>query len=120
VTPFLVGPTGDTPAQPVTATTSMDATTAAFDPAVTSPTGDLWLGSVQAPNGFTPYVVDPGQTVTIPVTITPRGAPGTIVTGTVYIDDSSFVPSEATYNELAGHAPVGSDVAALDYTYRIG
>jgi hypothetical protein len=120
VTPFLVGPTGDKPAKPVSATTSMAATTAAFDPAITSPTGDLWLGSVQATAGFTPYVVQPGQSVTIPVTITPKGAPGTVVTGTLYLDDSSFVPSEASYNELAGHAPAGSDVAAFGYAYKIG
>ena len=76
VTPFLVGPTGKNPAENVTANVSMTATTAGFDPAVSSPTGDLWLGSINAAATFTPYVVNPGQSVTIPVTITPSGAAG--------------------------------------------
>jgi hypothetical protein len=41
----------------------MTATTAAFDPAVSSPTGDLWLGSVNASNTFTPVVVNAAATV---------------------------------------------------------
>ena len=40
----------------------MTATTAAFDPAVTSATGDLWLESLDPTAGFAPVVVDPGQT----------------------------------------------------------
>jgi hypothetical protein len=119
ITPFLVGPTGKKPAKSVTATTSMTATTAAFDPAVTSPTGDLWLGSVNSSNGFTPYVVDPGQSVTIPVTITPEGASGTTVTGTLYLDDSSVVPSLVTFNDLSTNGPEGSEVAAFSYSYTI-
>jgi hypothetical protein len=119
ITPFLVGPTGKKPAKAVTATTSMTATTAAFDPAVTSPTGDLWLGSVNPSNGFTPYVVDPGQSVTIPVTITPEGASGTTVTGTLYLDDSTVVPSLVTFNDLSTNGPEGSEVAAFSYSYTI-
>ncbi|HUA41371.1 MAG TPA: hypothetical protein VMA32_07395 [Streptosporangiaceae bacterium] len=119
ITPFLVGPTGAKAAKPVGANTSMTATTAAFDPAVSSPTGDLWLGSVDPSNGFTPYVVNPGQSVTIPVTITPQGASGTTVTGTLYLDDSSVVPSIATFNDLFTNGPEGSDVAAFSYSYTI-
>jgi len=119
ITPFLVGPTGKKPAKPVNASTSMTATTAAFDPAVSSPTGDLWLGSVNASNGFTPYVVNPGQSVTIPVTITPEGTSGTTVTGTLYLDDSSVVPSLVTINDLPTNGPEGSEVAAFPYSYTI-
>jgi hypothetical protein len=97
----------------------MRATTAAFDPAVSSLTGDLWLGSTNAATAFTPYVVDPGQSVAIPVTITPRDSPGSRVTGTIYIADSSLVSGFVTYNELPGNYPEGSDVAAFPYSYTI-
>jgi hypothetical protein len=119
VTPFLVGPTGSKPAKNVTATVSMTATTAAFDPAVSAPTGDLWLGSTDATAGFTPYVVNPGQSVTIPVTITPQGSPGTTVSGTIYVADSSFISGSVTYNLLGGTFPEGSDVASFPYSYTI-
>jgi hypothetical protein len=119
VTPFLVGPTGAKPAPNVTATVSMTATTAAFDPAVSAPTGDLWLGSTNATAGFTPYVVNPGQSVSIPVTITPKGSPGAVVSGTVYLADSSLISGAVTYNELSGNYPEGSDLAAFPYSYTI-
>jgi len=120
VTPFLVGPTGAKPAKNVTASVSMTATTSAFDPAVSAPTGDLWLGSTNATAGFSPYVVNPGQSVTIPVTITPQGTAGSVVSGTIYLADSSLVSGAVTYNELSGNYPEGSDVAAFPYRYTIG
>jgi subtilisin family serine protease len=120
ITPFLTGPTGVKPAKNVTATTSMTATTAAFDPAVSAPTGDLWLGSTNAAAAFTPYVVNPGQSVTIPVTITPAGKAGTTVSGTLYVADSSFISGDVTFNALSGNFPEGSDVAAFPYSYTIG
>jgi hypothetical protein len=119
VTPFLVGPTGATAAKNVTASVSVSATTAAFDPAVSSPTGDMWLSSLNASAGFTPYVVNPGQSVTIPVTITPAGAAGSTVSGTLYLDDSSVPPGAVTYNEIPGQWPDGSEVAAFPYSYTI-
>jgi hypothetical protein len=119
ITPFLQGPTGAKQAKSRAATTSLTATSAAFDPAVQSPTGDLWLGSVDPGAGFTPYVVNPGQTVTIPVTITPQGTSGTTVTGTLYLDDSSLIPGTVTFNVLPGNVSEGSDVAAFDYSYQI-
>jgi Subtilase family len=119
ITPFLVGPDGTQGAKQVTANTSMTATTAPFDPTVSSPTGDLWLGSMNASNTFTPTVVNPGQSVTIPVTITPAGTSGTVVTGTLYLDDSSVVPSIVTFNDLSTNGPEGSEVAAFPYSYTI-
>ena len=76
VTPFLAGPFEATAAKNVTANVSLNAITTAFDNTVSSPTGDMWLSSLNASAGFTPYVVNPGQSVTIPVTITPSGAAG--------------------------------------------
>jgi len=112
VTPSLRGPFGAKPPNTVPATVSMTATTAAFDPAVTAPTGDLWLGSTDITTGFTPYVVNPGQSVTIPVTITPAGKAGTVVSGTVYVADSSVITGPLGGTE-------GSDVAAFPYSYTI-
>jgi hypothetical protein len=120
VTPFLVGPTGTKPAKNRTATVSMTATTAGFDPAVSSPTGDLWLGSTSLAASFTPYVVNPGQSVTIPVTITPRGGKGSTVTGTLYLADSSFISGDVSYDDVPGYSPEGSDVASFPYSYTIG
>jgi hypothetical protein len=120
VTPFLVGPTGAKPAPNVTATVAMTATTAGFNPSITSPTGDLWLGSTNAAATFTPYVVNPGQSVSIPVTITPSGTVGSTVTGTLYISDSSFIPSDLNFDDEPGNTPEGSDVAAFPYSYTIG
>jgi hypothetical protein len=119
VTPFLAGPTGKNPANNVTASVSMTATTAGFDPTVSSPTGDLWLDSTNASAGMAPFVVNPGQSIEIPVTITPHGASGTTVSGTIYIADSSFISGAVTFNGLGGVFGEGSDVAALPYTYTI-
>ena len=119
VTPFLTGPFEATAAKNVTANVSLNAITTAFDNTVSSPTGDMWLSSLNASAGFTPYVVNPGQSVTIPVTITPSGAAGSTVSGTLYLDDSSVPPGGVTYNEIPGQWPVGSEVAAFPYSYTI-
>jgi hypothetical protein len=79
----------------------------------------MWLGSINARSGVTPYVVNPGQTVTMPVTITPEGTLGSTVTGTIFIDDSSLIPGQVTVDTLAGNFPEGSDVAAFKYSYTI-
>ncbi len=119
LTPILAGPFGPRAAQPARASVSMTATTAAFDPAVSSPTGDLWLGSISTRAGFTPYVADPGQSIIIPVTITPHGTAGTKVTGIVYLDDSSLAPGELDYQFSALSLPQASDLAAFRYSYTI-
>ena len=69
---------------------------------------------------FTPYVVNPGQSVSIPVTITPAGKSGSAVTGTLYVADSSFTSGTVTYNGYPGTFAEGSDVAAFPYSYTIG
>jgi hypothetical protein len=54
-----------------------------------------------------PITLNPGQTGTITVTITPSGASGTVVHGTLYIDNFDFF-TEA-----------GDELAALPYAYTI-
>jgi hypothetical protein len=120
ITPFQDGPDGNHGVPPVTTKTSLTATAAAFDPAVTAPTGDLWLESVDPDTVIDPVVVAPGQTVTIPVTITPDAAAGTTVSGTLYLDDGFLIGGAVTENGLTGTFPQGSDVAAFNYEYTVG
>jgi hypothetical protein len=98
----------------------MTATTNAFDPAVSAPTGDVWLESVDPTTTVAPIVVDPGQSITIPVTIVPSGTAGTTVSGTLYLDDASLINGAVTENALNGEFPQGSDVASFAYEYTIG
>jgi hypothetical protein len=111
--PSQVGPYPADGAAAVTASMAMTATTAAFDPSVTSPVGDFWQFGVRplaAKASYNLFVVNPGQTRTINVTIKPTGPAGTVVTGTLYVDD--FVDSMSFLS--------GSQLAALPYSYKIG
>jgi hypothetical protein len=91
----------------------MTATTAAFDPAVSSPeTGDLWQLAIGGPFTITPVVVEPGQSATIPVLIAPTGHPGTTVSGVLYLDDDSLAL-------FGGLVPNANTVAAIPYSYQI-
>ena len=113
--PEMVGAFGITggPSEPVT--TSMQATTNAFDPTLTSPTGDVWEGSANTAQlaNVNPVVVQPGQTGTIPVTITPTGASGTTDSGTLYVDDANYILFQ---RQLAQN---GNEVAAIPYAYSV-
>jgi len=96
-----------------TATVNATVTTKAFDPAVTSPTGDLWTAAETGAFSVKPVVIAPGASATIDVTITPSAAAGTVVRGTLYVDD-----------ELAGIPPYGQfsgdEISALPYEYKVG
>jgi hypothetical protein len=120
ITPFQQGPDGPHGVAPVTASTSLTATTDAFDPAVTSTTGDLWLASTNLSSPLNTVVVDPGQTATIPVTIRPSAAVGSVVAGTLYVDDLSSIDAALTDNPTPAVAPTGSDVSAISYEYTVG
>jgi hypothetical protein len=99
-------PTGST-------TITMTAQTKAFDPAVTSTTGDLWLASINPAYAlFSPVVINPGQTSTILVTITPSGPSGTLVRGTLYVDD--YVSAVPPYAQVSG-----DELAGFHYSYTI-
>ena len=82
----------------------------------TSTGGEAFLDSSSiAAQGREVYNV---QSVTIPVTITPAGKAGTVVSGTLYVADSSFFSTAPLGG--AGGLPLGSDVAAFPYRYTIG
>ncbi len=120
VTPFLKGPDGAKGAKSVNANVSMTATMAQIDPNVSSGTGDLWSGSTNVNATFTPVIVQPGQTVTIPVTISVKGTAGTKVSGTISLEDVSFNSGLVTANELFGNFPTSSNVASFSYSYTVG
>ncbi len=91
----------------------MSATFRAFDPAVTSDTGDLEQASLNPATTFSPVVIQPGQSATVHVTITPSGSAGTVVTGTLYVDD--FLTNVPPYGQQGAN-----EMAAIPYTYTIG
>jgi len=84
-----------------------------FDQNITSPTGDLWPLAVSGSGSFTPAVVNPGQTVTIPVTITPEFVHNTTTfEGYLYIDTVD--------NDIAPYAQqAGDEATALPYEYTV-
>ena len=100
------------PAPPGTVSAAMQATIAAFDPNVTSSTGDIELASINPAATFSPIVINPGQTGTIDVTITPSGSSGTVVSGTLYVDD--FLTNVPPYGQEAS-----DEVDGLSYQYTI-
>ena len=95
-----------------TATDAITVQARAFDPAVTSPTGDVWLQATNAASFATAVLVNPGQTVTINMTITPDAAAGTVVSGDVYVDtfDGGIPPYGAAS---------GDQMAELPYEYTV-
>ncbi len=120
VTPFLTGPDGAKGAKPVTAHMSVSATLRPVDTSFKSPTGDLWAGATNPSAGFTPYVLEPGQAITIPIQIIAPSKSGTLVTGTLYIASASFSPGLVTDNGFSGNFPTSSYVAAFPYSYTVG
>lgn len=96
------------------ATDSMTVQTKGFDTSVTSTTGDFWLSAINPANSTSPLILNPGQTGTISVTITPSGASGTVVQGTLYVGVvASGLPTAAYATDTA------DEVAAFPYAYTI-
>jgi hypothetical protein len=94
---------------PFTTSMAMTVTTRAFDPAAQSLSGDLWLDA----NAFHPVLVQPGQTTTLYLTIKPTGAAGTVIDGTLFLDDSSVLTQ-------SGNSPSADQLVALPYHYTVG
>jgi Subtilase family/Peptidase inhibitor I9 len=110
--PAEIGPYGAGGAKHGKVSVSMTAVTRAFDPAVAPATGDFWMQAVNPAAAFTPVVIGPGDTAVIPVTITPSGPSGTVVSGKLYVDD--FIDSVPPFGQTTG-----DELAALPYTYTI-
>ena len=121
VLPVEYGTFGTTGPPGESVTTSASVVTSPFDAAVSSPTGDLESDSANPAtslDSFQPITVAPGQTATIPVTITPSGASGTKVTGTLYLDDVAYFEFGSIQDALVNY-PQADEVAALPYQYTI-
>jgi hypothetical protein len=106
--PTPVGPFPASGAPPEAAAVAAAVETNLFDTSVTPDTGDLWLSSIVASAPYRPLVLEPGQSGTMTVTITPAAPRGTVVSGFLEID--TFAPSTAS----------GDEVATIPYTYRVG
>jgi Subtilase family/Peptidase inhibitor I9 len=111
IAPDQIGPyAGPAPTGYVNVT--LTATTKAFDPTVTSATGDWWLTALNPSYQFGLLQVPPGQEGTLVVTITPQGISGEAVSGTLYVNHVALnVPP---YGALAA-----DEVYALPYAYTI-
>jgi hypothetical protein len=92
---------------PVTATFTATAHTAAFDTSMATSTSDPWLGAIGPPPTRNELILEAGQTGTITLTITPTGAPGTVVHGTLYIDNLDCLDG------------TGDVVTAIPYSYQL-
>jgi hypothetical protein len=93
-----------------TVSMAVTAVTRAFDPAITSAPGDLWLGALDPSMSSQPFVISPGQARAIDVTIKPAGRAGTVVRGDLFVDMSTD----------GGQVQSGSEVAQIPYAYTIG
>jgi hypothetical protein len=114
VNPDEIGPYPATGAPAATASASLSAVTRAFDPAVTSSTGDLWSAFNGVTSGFTPVYVAAGDSATITVDITPNGSAGSFHCGTLFVDDVTLAGLDGIYD-----LPDGDELAAIPYGYRI-
>ncbi|TDV57632.1 S8 family serine peptidase [Actinophytocola oryzae] len=112
-----IGPFGDEGAQPGQGTYTPSMRTAGFDASVTSSTGDPFDLSVD-PNGVggTPTVIQPGQTATIQVTITPAGHRGDSIEGHLNLVTVPVLPTGVTALPFYG---TGEVISVLPYSYRI-
>ncbi len=100
------------PAPAGTVSSAMTVQAKQFDTAVTSDTGDIMLAAINPAATVSPIIINPGQTAVINVTITPSGASGTKVSGTLYVDD--LMDNIPPYGQFAGN-----ELAGLPYSYTI-
>ncbi len=84
------------------------ANTNPFDSAVTPSSGDVWAASVNPAATYSPLTLDPGQTGTITLTITPNAPKGTVVHGFIGVDTFNF----ATF--------AGDELVNIPYSYKVG
>jgi hypothetical protein len=110
--PSEVGPYPAGGATAATVTTSMSAVTQQFDTSATPATGDFWrfaVAPLAASASYNLFIVNPGQTRAISLTVKPAASSGTVVSGILYIDD--FVDSLQFLS--------GSQLEAIPYSYTV-
>ena len=110
--PSEVGPYHAASAPASTVTLAMSAVTLRFDTAAAPATGDFWrfgVARLAASASYHLFVVKPGQTRSIALTITPAARRGTVVRGLLYID--AFAESLRFIS--------ASQLVTLHYAYRV-
>ena len=110
--PSEVGPYPAVSAPAATVTVAMSAVTEQFDTAATPATGDFWrfgVARLAASATYRLFVVNPGQTRSVALTITPAARRGTVVRGLLYID--AFAESLRFIS--------GSQLVTLHYAYKV-
>ena len=111
--PTEIGPFGASGEPAATASASLVAVTQAFDPTVTSSTGDFWSAANGITDNFSPAYVPTGDSVNITVVVTPTAKVGSHVTGTLYLDDVALAQ---TYG---ASLPFGDQLVAIPYSYTV-
>jgi hypothetical protein len=112
--PSEIGPYGPGGAPSETASATFDAVTQGFDPTVDPSTGDLWETTSGLTTNFSPVYLNPGESATIPLTITPTATPGTHVSGSIDVDDA-FQVNLATFFTFSS----GDELASLPFSYTV-
>jgi hypothetical protein len=131
--PDEIGPYGAVGgAKTVNAQANLSVVTRSFDTTFTTATGDLWPGltlNVAPTSAFNPlYLTAAGTGATncgtVAVSIKPTAAVGSVVTGTLFLDDyvlgsnipnTTFIPS----NFGLGILPSGDQLVGIPYTYTV-
>jgi hypothetical protein len=113
-TPTQIGPYA-TPVTPVVGTVSGVAVTQEFDLAAVPSTGDgIGFFAGTTPEDYTPLTLDPGQTGTITVLITPQAGAGT-VSGNLYVDALAVDANTQLPMTL-----IDDELVAIPYSYTVG
>ena len=84
--------------------------------------GDFNLTAINPNATPTMRVLQPGQSIVVPVTITPSGTVGSVVSGTLYVDAlvGGLLPVGGASGVLPAGQISGVEMAALPYEYTIG
>jgi hypothetical protein len=112
--PAEIGPFPAAGAPAVSASATVTAVTQAFDPAVTSSTGDLWSYLSGLTGTFAPVYVPAGGTRTITVKIAVSGAAGSAHGGVLYVDDVDLAGLNGLFS-----LPNGDTLTSLPFSYTV-
>ncbi|MCX4749959.1 peptidase [Kitasatospora sp. NBC_01287] len=111
-----IGPFPTSGAPKGTSTLSASAHTLAFDPALSSSTGDPYAAAYNATApAVTPVTVAPGATGSLQVTLTPKGAKGSVVHGVLYLVSGPG----GGFLSNSQYATTGSVLAEIPYSYTV-
>ncbi|WP_329568645.1 peptidase [Kitasatospora sp. NBC_01266] len=111
-----IGPFPDSGAPAGSTTLTASAHTLAFDPALTSSTGDPFAAAYNATApAVTPVVLKPGATGSLQITLTPQGAKGSQVHGVLYLVTAPVGTPVAN----SALSTTGSVLAQIPYSYTV-